>query len=95
MDMNMSKLQEIMEDIMETGVLQSMELQRVGHDLATEQQKQPYLRCNCHEGFSGELIFGLRSEGKWCTLGKKPAITHPNFHGVNISTVGVFSLPRV
>ena len=36
MDMNMSRLQEIMEDIMETGVLESVQLQRAGHDLATE-----------------------------------------------------------
>ena len=39
MDMNLSKLQEILR-IEEPGMLQSMELQRVGHDLGTEQQKQ-------------------------------------------------------
>ena len=98
-DMNMSKRQEIMEDIMETGVLQSMELQRVGRALATKQQNQAYLRCSCHEGFSEELIFGLRSEGKWCTvallLWEKPAMTHPHCHAVNTCAVGVFSLPRV
>ena len=36
MDLNLSKLQEIVKDC----VLQSMELQRVRHDLAAEQQKQ-------------------------------------------------------
>ena len=35
--MSLSKLQEIVED-REPGVLQSMGSQRVGHDLATEQQ---------------------------------------------------------
>ena len=35
-DLNLSKLQEIVKDC----VLQSMELQRVRHDLAAEQQKQ-------------------------------------------------------
>ena len=38
MDMNLSKLWEIVKD-KEPGLLQSMELQRVGHDSATEQQK--------------------------------------------------------
>ena len=38
MDMNLSKLWEIVKD-KELGLLQSMESQRVGHDLATEQQK--------------------------------------------------------
>ena len=37
MDMNLSKLWEIVKD-REFGVLQSMAWQRVGHDLATEQQ---------------------------------------------------------
>ena len=37
MDMNWSKLQEIMKD-REPSVLQSMGSQRVGHDLSTEQQ---------------------------------------------------------
>ena len=37
MDMNLSKLQEIVAD-RGAGVLQSMGLQRVGQDLATEQQ---------------------------------------------------------
>ena len=36
MDMNLSRLQEIVKD-KEPGVLQSMGSQRVGHDLATEQ----------------------------------------------------------
>ena len=36
MDMNLSKLREIVKDC----VLQSMELQRVRHDLAAEQRKQ-------------------------------------------------------
>ena len=41
MDMNLSKLQEIQEDRTgEPGVLQSMGSQRVGHDLASEQQLQ-------------------------------------------------------
>ena len=35
MDMNLSKLWEIVKD-MEAGVLQTMGSQRVGHDLATE-----------------------------------------------------------
>jgi len=35
MDMNLSKLQEIVED---RGAQQSMRSQRIGHDLATEQQ---------------------------------------------------------
>ena len=39
MDMNLGKLQETVED-RGPGVLQSMGLQRVKHDLATEQQKQ-------------------------------------------------------
>ena len=40
MDMNLSKLWEMVDDWMteEPGVLQSMALQRTGHDLATEQQ---------------------------------------------------------
>ena len=40
MDMNLSKLQETMNEG-EPGVLQSMKSQRVGHDLANEQQQQP------------------------------------------------------
>ena len=39
MEMNLNKLQEMLEDE-ETGVLQSTNLQRVGLDLATEQQQQ-------------------------------------------------------
>ena len=38
MDMNLSKLQDIVKD-REAGMLQSMESQIVGHDLATEQQQ--------------------------------------------------------
>ena len=38
-DMNLSKLQEMVKDS-EACKLQSMGLQRVGHDLATEQQQQ-------------------------------------------------------
>ena len=38
MDMNLSKLQEIVKD-REAGVLQIVGSQRVGHDVATEQQK--------------------------------------------------------
>ena len=37
MDMNLSKLREIVEDRGVPGVVQSMGLQRVGHDLPTEQ----------------------------------------------------------
>ena len=37
MDMNLNKLQEIVED-RKPGVLQSMGLQRVGHDLMIEEQ---------------------------------------------------------
>ena len=36
--MNLSKLQEIVKDVGEPGLLQSMGLQRVRHYLATEQQ---------------------------------------------------------
>ena len=39
MDMNLSKLQQIVED-RGAGVLQSMGLQRDGHDLGSEQQQQ-------------------------------------------------------
>ena len=39
MDMNLSKLQEIVKD-REPGVLQSMGSQRVRHSLATEEQQQ-------------------------------------------------------
>ena len=42
MDMNLSILQEIVEGQRRPGVLQSMGLQRVRHDLATEQQQQHY-----------------------------------------------------
>ena len=38
MDMSLSKLQEILESA-EPGMLQSLELRRVRHDLATEQQQ--------------------------------------------------------
>jgi len=38
MDMNLSKRQEIVKD-RKPGMLQSTGLQRVGHDLATEQQQ--------------------------------------------------------
>ena len=38
MDMSLSKLREIVVDREEPGVLQFMWLQRVGHDLVTEQQ---------------------------------------------------------
>ena len=38
MDMNLSKFQEIVKD-REAGVLQIVGSQRVGHDVATEQQK--------------------------------------------------------
>ena len=38
MDMSLSKLWEIVKDSRKPGVLQSMGLQRVRHDLATEQQ---------------------------------------------------------
>ena len=39
MDTSLSKLQEIVKD-REAGMLQSMELQKVRHDLATKQQQQ-------------------------------------------------------
>ena len=42
MDMSLSKLQEIVKD-REACVLQSVELQRVGHDLVTEQQQQQFI----------------------------------------------------
>ena len=42
MDMNLSKLQDIVKDG-EPGMLQSMGLQRVSRDLATEQQQQQRL----------------------------------------------------
>ena len=41
MDMNLSKLQELVMD-REAGVLQSMGLQKVGHDLATELTDSPF-----------------------------------------------------
>ena len=44
-DMNLSKLQEIVED-RGPGVLQSMGSQRAGHDSATEQQQQHLLKDN-------------------------------------------------
>ena len=40
MDMSLSKLQEMVKEG-KPGVLQSMVLQRVGHDWATEQQSPP------------------------------------------------------
>ena len=42
MDMNLSKLQEMMKD-RRPGMLQSMGSQRAGQDLATEQQQQQSL----------------------------------------------------
>ena len=42
MDTSLSKLQEVVED-RKPGVLQSTGLQRVRHDLATEQQQHPKL----------------------------------------------------
>ena len=41
MDMSLSKLQEIMKD-RKTGMLQSMGLQKVGHNLSTQQQQQQH-----------------------------------------------------
>ena len=41
LDINLSKLQEIVRTE-EPGVLQSMGLQRAGHDLVTEQHKLPH-----------------------------------------------------
>ena len=41
-DFSLSKLWEIVKD-REPGVLQSMGLQRVGHNLATEQEEEPAL----------------------------------------------------
>ena len=43
MDMSLSKLKEIVKD-RKPGVLQSMGLQRVGHDLANEQQQYDIVR---------------------------------------------------
>ena len=40
MDMNLSKLWEIVEDRGEPGMLQFMGSQRIGHDLMNEQQQQ-------------------------------------------------------
>ena len=42
MDMNLSKLQEVVED-RKVGVLESIESQRVRHDLVTEQQQTSIL----------------------------------------------------
>ena len=42
MDMNLSKLQETVEDSEACHMLQSMGSQRVGCDLATEQQQHPF-----------------------------------------------------
>ena len=67
MDMNLTKLQEMMKD-REVWLLQSVELLRVGHDLATEQQGEhnsvpqpPYCRCF----WSGYFVSGavLNIEG--------------------------------
>ena len=41
MDMSLNKLQETVKDT-KPGILQSMGLQRIGHDLATEQQNIIY-----------------------------------------------------
>jgi len=46
MDMNLSKLREVVED-REAGILQSMESQRVKHNLATEQKQWIKLRSDC------------------------------------------------
>ena len=43
MDMNLSKLQEIVEDIGKPGMLQSTKWQTVRHDLVTEKQQQQRL----------------------------------------------------
>ena len=43
MDMSLSKLWEIVKTG-KPGVLQSMGMQRVGHDLATEEQQQPVVK---------------------------------------------------
>ena len=56
MDMNLSKLQEIVEDREEPGVLQSMMLQRVRHDLLIE--KQLALVAN-PKAYSSSCIFYL------------------------------------
>ena len=50
-DISLSKLREVMED-RKPGVLQSMELQRVGRDLATEQQGETQ---NTQLGWSRKL----------------------------------------
>ena len=67
MDMNLGKLQETMED---RGVLQSMGLQRVEHDLATEQQQQLHIGfCffmhTTHEIKLQETFLSLRG---WCVI---------------------------
>ena len=48
MDMILNKLQKIVKNSF-PGMLQSMESQRVGQDLVTEQQ-QKQLLCLCHRG---------------------------------------------
>ena len=58
-DMSLSRLQERLKD-RAPGVLQFMGSQGVGHDLATEQQKQPYKRREQgHQGAEGLLLRSL------------------------------------
>ena len=49
MDVNLSKLQEIVKDG-EPGVLEAMRLQRVGHDSATEHPQQASGKCKPKHG---------------------------------------------
>ena len=49
MDISSSKLQEIVKDSRKPGVLQSMGLQRVRHDLVTEQQQLHNTHTHTHK----------------------------------------------
>ena len=62
MDMSLSKLQERVED-REPDVLQSTGLQRVGHDLATEQQQQQQQQQHQHHTRLSSWAMGLLVRG--------------------------------
>ena len=63
MDMILNKLQKIVKNSF-PGMLQSMESQRVGQDLVTEQQ-QKQLLCLCHRGwFCGEINVEHNTQSK-------------------------------
>ena len=57
MDISLSKLREIVVNREESGVLQFMWLQRVGHDLVTEQQ-QMIVKSQARKIFISGLMMG-------------------------------------